>query len=376
MSVPWYLMAKGKGGGYKTASGPIVSISDALAAPLRALTLAIDPVQEGTGDPSPDNVRPISGWTEANLWRTGRNLFDKNAGETGYYLNSTGAKISSANWSISYIPVKVGKRYSISGIVAGTTASYSWWMDADKNPISVIGLHIRPSYDGVTAPTGAKFIGISWVSNTENASYDGDTLQVEQSTAPTPYAPYTGNQYTIQLGQTVYGGTLDVLSGVLTVDREYITLSGDDWAEPGDADVLTTVDAVLNNRYREAESGSAARIIHGISNYYATDSTGRLDNVEIRSNGVSSNKLQLVNYKDYFNVSSFAEFQAILDATPLQLVYELATPITIPLTPQEISTLAGQNVLWADCGDVTVEYLASGGANPDLMKLAVAFMGR
>ena len=60
----------------------------------------------------------------------------------------------------------------------------------------------------------------------------------------------------------------------------------------------------------------------------------------------------------------------------IAIVYELATPLTIPLTAMEISTLAGQNVVWADCGEVDVEYLASGGANPDLMKLAVAFMGR
>lgn len=50
MSVPWYLMAKGKGvGGYKTASGPIISVNDALAAPLRSLLVNIDPVQSGSG---------------------------------------------------------------------------------------------------------------------------------------------------------------------------------------------------------------------------------------------------------------------------------------------------------------------------------------
>ena len=69
-------------------------------------------------------------------------------------------------------------------------------------------------------------------------------------------------------------------------------------------------------------------------------------------------------------------YRTYLASNPFQICYELATPIEIPLTSMEISTLAGQNVLWADCGDVTVEYLASGGANADLMKLAVAFMGR
>ena len=33
-------------------------------APLKSLTASIVPVQAGSGDPSPENVRPISGWTE------------------------------------------------------------------------------------------------------------------------------------------------------------------------------------------------------------------------------------------------------------------------------------------------------------------------
>ena len=43
----------------------------------------------------------------------------------------------------------------------------------------------------------------------------------------------------------------------------------------------------------------------------------------------------------------------------VQLVYELATPIEIQLDPVTISTISGQtNNVWADAGDVTVEYAA------------------
>ena len=39
--------------------------------------------------------------------------------------------------------------------------------------------------------------------------------------------------------------------------------------------------------------------------------------------------------------------------------YELATPQTYQLTPQEaITTLLGQNNVWVDCGPVSVEYPA------------------
>jgi len=39
------------------------------------------------------------------------------------------------------------------------------------------------------------------------------------------------------------------------------------------------------------------------------------------------------------------------------VVYELATPQTYQLTPQQIQTLLGRNNVWSD-GDVSVEYVA------------------
>lgn len=52
------------------SAGPadIVSVTDgAEDAPVKSLAVNIEPVQAGSGDPSPDNVRPISGWTALNI---------------------------------------------------------------------------------------------------------------------------------------------------------------------------------------------------------------------------------------------------------------------------------------------------------------------
>lgn len=40
-------------------------------------------------------------------------------------------------------------------------------------------------------------------------------------------------------------------------------------------------------------------------------------------------------------------------------VYYLATPTTYQLTPQQVSTLYGQNNVWVDTGDISVTYQAS-----------------
>lgn len=46
----------------------LLHVTDALAAPVTALEAAVTPVQAGSGDPSPSNVRPISGWMRAKVY--------------------------------------------------------------------------------------------------------------------------------------------------------------------------------------------------------------------------------------------------------------------------------------------------------------------
>ena len=40
------------------------------------------------------------------------------------------------------------------------------------------------------------------------------------------------------------------------------------------------------------------------------------------------------------------------------MVYELAEPVVYQLDPVTVQTLLGQNNIWADCGDVSVDYCA------------------
>ena len=54
-------------------TGKVVQVDLFQDAPLNVVT-HIEPVQAGSGDPSPDNVRPISGRTNAKLTRCGKNL--------------------------------------------------------------------------------------------------------------------------------------------------------------------------------------------------------------------------------------------------------------------------------------------------------------
>lgn len=58
-----------------TASGAIASFPDgADNVPVKSLVVQIEPIQEGSGDPSPDNVRPISGHTGVNISHSGADM--------------------------------------------------------------------------------------------------------------------------------------------------------------------------------------------------------------------------------------------------------------------------------------------------------------
>lgn len=72
----WKTVLSAVSGYLKTVSGSIVSVTDALAKPAVDVSVAIEPVQSGSGDPSPDNVRPITGWTAASVCSFKQNLFD------------------------------------------------------------------------------------------------------------------------------------------------------------------------------------------------------------------------------------------------------------------------------------------------------------
>lgn len=93
---------------YEDASGDLVSISDgADGGKVRALTIGIEPVQTGSGDPSPDNVRPITGVSAIAIHHAGASA--EYTYESGG-LNDDGEEVASSGYHRStYIDVHGAK---------------------------------------------------------------------------------------------------------------------------------------------------------------------------------------------------------------------------------------------------------------------------
>ena len=297
------------------------------------------------------NICPISGRTEIGISRYGKNLFDYSTCENKT-INNNGL-ITDANNRLLSQPINV---------VSGTTYSFSF---SRANAIMFAAY----------------------------AEYDGDTFKqrviVDSETSPTQFIPTTnkirlllrkssgsasispsdvsdsqlelGNQsssfesfqsaynLTISLGQTVYGGTLDVENGVLVVDKTIMTLIGD------------------NSENWELFNQNVNEVSFQLKYLTFVKNGGFLFTNILRSLTISEldTEIGFLNYTDNtfrvyfpksFGIVDVANWKIYLTSNPLQVVYELATPITINLTPHTINLLKGVNNISTTGDKITLTY--------------------
>lgn len=222
-----------------SASGAVASFADgADNVPLKSLVVGINPVQSGEGDPSPENIRPITGWT-------------------GMTVNANGTEIP-----------------------------------------------------------------ISWESE----------------------------------AGTVYGGSLDVLTGLLTVTNELITIDG--------------VTNKMTGKWRDTSYGAAlyatnigkrSRYNKSVSNIFKCV-TGSYTAMPLYSFVGDSGSAWTVTFvfPSDMTVNDANAWLAEMNnnGSPVTVTRAFETPIEVQLTPHEVKSLLGSNTIYADTGDTSVEYRA------------------
>lgn len=175
----------------------------------------------------------------------------------------------------------------------------------------------------------------SWTPYENICPISGRT-EVKTIVSPTTSAT-DGQTYTTSLGRTVYGGTLDVVSGVLTVDRVGVDMGSLSWA----------LSSSLGGFYA-VTSPKMKRDTNYITDSYAC--YGSYQNVPDKGCGYVYYTDLFVKDSDYTTAS---EFKTAMSGK--MAVYPLATPQTYQLTPQQIDLLLGTNHLWSD-GEITLVY--------------------
>lgn len=156
--------------------------------------------------------------------------------------------------------------------------------------------------------------------------------------------------FTIQLGTTVYGADINWDTGVMTVNKGFETLegaSGENWQTSG----------LSSNTY-----------YIGLSNSVGYDES-LLCNMGKRSASIADVGDCLVNQYNNFIIKTtydtVSAFKVALANNPLQICYTLATTTTIQLTPTQLELLKGYNrVTLADgYGEIELKALVLGGDN-------------
>lgn len=320
-----------------SSSGSIASFPDGAPAPVIGLTADINAVQSGSGDPSPVNIRPISGWNAVNVVACGINIWDENWELGGYNTSGNPTTSSTAIRSASndYIPILPSTTYYAK--TSGQNLHYCQYTE-DKTFIS------RTSVNNATFTTDANARYIRFNMATAYGTTYNNDISINYPSTDTDYHAYTGTTTTISLGSTIYGGTLDVTNGVLTVTHGYVDLGSLTWAYNGNAfDNMREFAVVL--------TGKANGILNMMCSTLTVKSASGASGYQcIR--GRAANATISVVWDDM----TIANFTTAMSG--VQLVYELATPQTITLTPTEVTTLLGDNNIWADSGNVSVTYIA------------------
>ena len=307
------------------------------------------------------NICPISGWTGAKVTRTGKNLLDSSEVVDGY-ISTSGVLTPPTSFvnekTSGFIPIPTGTT-SVTITATIQTADQKWatvaFYDENKNFISRANAVTTDTYtvsNTATVPASAKYARACW------RNYNGGDIQINYGTQ-SPYEAPSIQTYTIDLDGTRYGGTLDVTSGKLTVDKVAVTIDGNN-IKFNQIEEYGTL-----NRFGFAYPSGLSANYTGNTTYCLADKlTPSYDNTI----GINQNRPE--GYYCFPHSSAFfvsmpsSTITSIVganawagDNTP-KVVYPIATPIEVDLTPTQISTLLGTNNIFADCGDTTVDYYA------------------
>lgn len=335
-------------------SGSIITCHPVEGSPLHVVS-EITAVQEGTGDPSPDNVRPIVGYNSANLVRCGKNLFDVDVIES-YTLTNDSYITNNGDGSITVTTVTTNS-------AAGTRKSLNQLCHMIKPNIYILTANSTGTekhfYSATWEENGTWNFGSQktllssmmdssvWAcASGANTTATISNIQIELGTTATTYEPYRGQTYTADFGETVYGGTLDWATGVLTVTWQQFQITDstrlvevESWSRPEENTIAV---AIIGTGHKAGNNNIAFnKLKYGsiFSDFapwiYVGNTSGGEVYVRVPGTTLEEARQNMVS-------------QSIVGIT------EISTPYTIQLTPAQVLAISGTNTVYCDTGDVTV----------------------
>ncbi len=320
----------------ETASGEMIAIDDAANYPAESVVTILEPMQEGSGDPSPDNVRPITGYTGVELTRTGKNLVEK-------------AYVSPLSWNGLTITENVDGSIKITGKATHTVAKglYTLSLQIESTYLFHTGGTDKANYLMVRRDGNPGIINEGQFTVRANSTYDVAirtvaNAEIDMTLFPVVSLLTNTETHSITFPQAqspVYGGEVDWTNGVLRVTK---------WK-----------DILFNSWKRNSAKAYYSYVSH-------TATPNQLSNLQVISDkavtAVSSSSIGIfINPTGAARLNTNKAYdtanEMIADyGGSIEVVYELAEPIEIPLTSEVITLLKGDNNIWTDSGTSEIEY--------------------
>ena len=362
----------------KTETGSIVSIESDGGDKVTSLVAQIEPIQAGSGDPSPTNVRPITGWTGCNVMVSGKNLIpqtERVVTSNGVTFNvmsdgtiytsgtATALVVFGVLYSLNKV-LKVGERYILNGCEGGAYGSTYGFRIANpqgSTKVQCVNGDVAFTYG---ASDWDRLQIMVWSGQNMDGKVFKPMLRLDTETDAT-YEPYKGHKVTVSFGSagTVYGGTLDVVTGAyyggtvgtLTVTHGYYLLDGaENWTVAETTSTYNNFRIYKNETFKSFGHGG-----NGLSNMAVYGRNYTDGKITFRG-ALGSDSTALYFLVPKTMVADLAAWKSLLGTTNLQMTMELATPQTYNLIAQQVELLTGNNHVWADTGDITLTY----GADP------------
>lgn len=303
-----------------------------------------EPVQEGSGTPSPENIRPIKGRDSVKVERCGANL-------------SKISDISTPNKSLTPVelPTEIVTDIEISFDTLNAeiknvgTAFFLNKADGKWKAITVQDFGISTAGKIPNGRKTAVFHGVTFktvetvIIKNGYCKWSGDVnnfcVSIIQNA---PYTPYIGQTNTLTLPETVYGGEVDAVTGDGNNNTKIITLDGNE--------LKFSQSSIYYNLPMHSTPGILARGIICCSHFdhkrFSVNTNYEFCFI------LASDIADLFANIDELNAYLAAQYAA---GTPVQIAYKLAEPVPFTATGgTALPALAGANTVLTDADTATV----------------------
>lgn len=330
---------------------------------LEGLNVTFGPLQSGSGTPAPDNVRAIGGWSDILVSMCGKNIYDAANVEIAdqKVRNSSGVETNDSMEAYTKTPIPVipGSTVTISGIPNSTNTKRVYYLNGAKGWLYRDDHSSSKQQFTITIPNNCSYIQLQ-LRRTE-AVWSG--IQIEYGSTATAFEAYRGITPTISLGDTYCAGTVDFLSGTLTVTHIYKAFSSSDFTAYYPAG-STYSKRVCTSKATMAGISTGSGNPQGavLANCMtckangSQNSTIATDAPFLAMSGTAGNTSLFLMFPDSYNVTDLASAQTWITNHPIHGLFTLATPRTVTLTPQTVAALRGLQTVSSPAGNVGITY--------------------